>query len=119
MTELSGTLDGLGLPAIVRFLMGLKKTGYLRLDQQDWHGEIVFVEGQVKGASLGSKTGLVAFDALVESLPAADFAFDSQLEPPTNLSIHLGDETFLAHLEELAARLTSGIRTLPAADSIP
>ena len=45
MTELSGMLDGVGLPAIVRFLGGLKKTGCLRLSQQDWHGELYLMTG--------------------------------------------------------------------------
>ena len=48
MTELSGTLDGVGLPAIVRFLMGLKKTGSLRLDQEDWHGTTIASEVRLR-----------------------------------------------------------------------
>ena len=51
MAELSGTLDGVGLPAIVRFLIGLKKTGSLRLTQLDWRSFHVFYE--VLGRELG------------------------------------------------------------------
>jgi hypothetical protein len=41
MTELSGTLEGVGLPAIIRFLTGLNKTGCLRIVHDDWQGEIL------------------------------------------------------------------------------
>ena len=68
MTELSGTLVGVGLPAIVRFLSGLKKTGRLDVGLGDWGGEISFDAGRVTAASLGSRRGLPALDALVHAL---------------------------------------------------
>ncbi|MCA1646428.1 MAG: DUF4388 domain-containing protein [Chloroflexi bacterium] len=40
MTQLSGTLEGVGLSALVRFLGGLNKTGCLRIVNEDWRGEI-------------------------------------------------------------------------------
>ena len=52
MTELSGTLEGVGLPAIVRFLAGLSKTGCLHIAHADWRGEIFFDAGQVGGNGL-------------------------------------------------------------------
>ena len=63
MSELSGTLEGVGLPAIVRFLTGLNKTGCLGITHSDLSGEIFFEAGQVTGASLGSRRGLAALDA--------------------------------------------------------
>ncbi|HEX8967295.1 MAG TPA: DUF4388 domain-containing protein, partial [Chloroflexota bacterium] len=119
MTELSGTLDGVGLPAIVRFLIGLDRTGCLRVSQHDWQGQIYFQAGRVIGASLGSRTGLPALDALTESLPAATFVFDSQ--PPTMPvpNIRIGRDALLAHLDDLATRVASGERTLPTVDAVP
>ena len=73
MTDFSGTLEGVGLPAILRFLTGLKKTGCLRVTHGDWHGEIFFEDGRVIGASLGSRVGLAALDALVQALPTGAF----------------------------------------------
>jgi hypothetical protein len=119
MTELSGTLDGVGLPAIVRFLGGLKKTGHLRLSQQDWHGELYFDEGQLRHASLGSRTGLAALDALAEVLPSANFAFDSQAPTSVERTITLGQDEVLAHLDQLTERLASGGYRLPSADAVP
>src|SRR5687767_12688273 len=115
MTELSGTLEGVGLPAIVRFLTGLKKTGCLRLTQGDWHGEIFFDAGQVTSASFGSRHGLAALDALVQALPSAHFAFDSEAHAAIDAPIALSAEAFQTHLDELDARPS----TLPAADAIP
>jgi hypothetical protein len=119
MTELSGTLDGIGLPAIVRFLVGLKKSGCLRLSLEDWQGQVFFEAGQVASASFGSRTGVVAFDALVEALPGANFDFDSQVRAPEGSTIELTQEALEAHLDELAARIESGLRPLPAPDLVP
>ena len=87
MSELSGTLEGVGLPAIVRFLTGLKKTGCLRVVHEGWHGEIFFESGEVKSATLGSRRGLPALDALVQALPGASFEFDSDVAMPEGTSL--------------------------------
>jgi uncharacterized protein DUF4388 len=119
MTELSGTLDGLGLSAIVRFLSGLHKTGCLRLAQYDWYGEVYFDAGQLTHAVFGSRTGISALDALIEVLPRASFTFDSHAAAPGPSSIQLDHANLLAHLDEAAARVASGQRSLPAADAVP
>jgi hypothetical protein len=119
MTELSGMLDGLGLPAIVRFLSGLNKSGLLQLSQKDWHGEIYFDSGRVTHATFGNRTGLMALDALVEVLQGAGFTFDSHTEPAAEPTIQLSHDELLAHLEEVSAQVASGERGLPAADAVP
>ena len=119
MTELSGTLEGVGLPAILRFLTGLKKTGCLHVTHGDWHGEIFFEDGRVIGASLGSRTGLAAVDALVQALPTGAFEFDSSWRPETGSTIQMSQAVFEAHLNELDSR---GARTnprLPPVDAVP
>jgi len=119
MTELSGTLEGVGLPAMVRFLSGLEKTGCLHIVHQDWRGAVFFDRGRVRSASLGSKTGLAALDALVQALPGGTFTFESDARPPSESNLHLSQATLQAHLDELAAKTANGTATLPSLDAIP
>ena len=119
MTELSGTLEGVGLPAMVRFLSGLNKTGCLHIVHQDWRGAVFFDRGRVRSASLGAKTGLAALDALVQALPGGTFTFESDAQPPSEPNLHLSQATLQAHLDELAAKTANGTATLPSLDAIP
>src|SRR5438105_385752 len=119
MTELSGTLDGVGLPAIVRFLGGLKKSGSLRLSQQEWRAEIFFDAGEVIEASFGSRNGIAALDAAIETLPRASFEFDPQARPIGDPSIRLSREALQMHLNELTARAARGERSLPLPNAVP
>src|SRR5579859_5330854 len=102
MTELSGTLGAAGLPAIVRFLGGLRKTGRLRIECGEWRGEVFFSLGQVTAASLGTRHGLSALDALVQALPDGSFSFDGTAQPVGEPNITLGMEAVHRHLEALA-----------------
>lgn len=119
MTDFSGTLEGVGLPAIVRFLAGLQKTGCLRITHQDWRGEVYFDAGQVIGAALGSRQGLSALDALVQALPGGSFVFDADARPSGPSNVQLSREQLQAHLDDLALRTASGGPTLPSLDAIP
>src|SRR4051794_8075797 len=118
MTELSGTLEGVGLPAIVRFLAGLHKTGALRVTHQDWHGDVYFEDGRVVSAQLGSRGGLPALDALVQALPGASFVFDENARA-SSTNVDLTREALLAHLDDLAARTATGGPQLPSLESVP
>jgi hypothetical protein len=119
MTELSGTLAGVGMPAIVRFLTALKKTGCLSIIQDDWRGQIFFDSGQVVGATFGSRHGLSALDALVQALPDATFAFESDVLATPESTIAVSHEVLQAHLLEVAANAANGQFRLPALDAIP
>ncbi|HEY0582321.1 MAG TPA: DUF4388 domain-containing protein, partial [Chloroflexota bacterium] len=119
MSELSGTLEGVGLPAIVRFLAGLKKTGCLRISHADLRGEIFFDVGQVCGASIGSRRGLSALDALVQALPGGSFTFESDVRPTDGASIDLSQEALQGHLDELASRAANGTPQLPSVEAVP
>jgi hypothetical protein len=118
MTELSGTLDGVGLPAIVRFLTGLRKTGCLRIVHNEWRGEIFFDQGQVTGATLASRHGLTALDALVQALPGGDFTFDGAVSGTASreASISLSSDALQGHLDDLASSATNGTARLPSFD---
>ena len=121
MTELSGTLEGVGLPAIVRFLTGLKKTGCLRIEHNDWRGEIFFELGHVTGARLASRHGLTALDALVQALPGGNFTFDGTVQRPAAgaANISLSSEALQAHLDDLAGSAANGTPRLPSFDAVP
>src|SRR5258708_2284613 len=119
MTELSGTLEGVGLPAIVRFLSGLKKTGCLRIAYNDWRGEIFFDKGLVTGASLGSRQGLTALDGLVQALPSGSFTFDGSVPVGGTANISLSAEAMQAHLDDLTSQSAHGTPRLPSFDAVP
>src|SRR5215204_4307485 len=119
MTELSGTLEGVGLPAVVRFLSGLRKSGCMRITHQDWNGEVFFLDGRVVSAGLGARHGLPALDALVQALPGGTFTFDSSVQPPTDGDIGLSQDELQAHLDDLVARTERGAPTLPSLNAIP
>jgi hypothetical protein len=118
MTELSGTLEGVGLPAIVRFLCALNKTGCLRIAQDEWHGELFFDEGQVSGACLGSRAGLPALEAIIQLLPNGKFAFEVASHTDVEPNISLSPEALRAYFEELATSAHSRPK-LPALDAVP
>src|SRR5215831_13052924 len=121
MTELSGTLAGVGLPAIVRFLQGLKKTGRLCLTQDDWSGQVDFVAGDVTNATLGSRTGLPALDGMLELFPDAEFTFEPLPSdaPTLEWTVRLSQDDLLARLDQGAERIARNGRRLPRPDAVP
>src|SRR5258708_31349085 len=121
MTELGGPLGGGGVPAIVRFLTGLKKTGCLRIAHNTWRGEIFFDHGQVTGASLASRHGLTALDALVQALPGGDFTFDDAVSgiASREARISLSSGALQGHLDDLASSAANGTARLPSFGWIP
>jgi hypothetical protein len=120
MTELSGTLEGVGLPAIVRFLAGLNKTGCLHLAHDDWRGEIFFDAGQVTSASLGSRHGLPALDAMAQVLTGGSFSFESDARATGgDGAISLNRDALLDRLDALVARSANDAPKLPPLDAVP
>jgi hypothetical protein len=121
MSELSGTLEGVGLPAIVRFLTGLKKTGCLQVQHDGWHGEIYFASGEVRNAALGSRRGLPALDALLAAnQPGGNFTFETDVALPPTRDVEFDADALLGHLDEFGARETHGhVPQLPPLDAIP
>src|SRR6266542_4201465 len=117
MTELSGTLEGGGLPGIERSLAGRHKPGPLRVPHRDRHGDVLFDAGRVISAQLGSRQGLTALDALVQALPGGAFGFDVEAKAPETPNVELSHEALLAHLEDLATRTASGGPVLPSLES--
>jgi Domain of unknown function (DUF4388) len=116
MTELSGTLDGIGLFALLNFLGGLKARGRLAITDRELSGTLFFSDGRVVGAAFGADTGQVALDAIGLALGQGRFNFaDDGSDRPANLTMDAAE--LQRHLEQLAAerqRIMAGISSLDA-----
>jgi hypothetical protein len=118
MTELSGTLDGIGLFALLNFLAGLKSRGRLAITDRELSGTLNFTDGRVVGASFGNDTGEVALDAIGLALGQGRFSFaDEGGEQSTNLNMDGPElQKHLEHLQSERERIMVGI---PSLDSVP
>jgi hypothetical protein len=134
MANLSGSLDGFGLAAILRVLGRGNKSGRLHISQEslddpEWSAELLLECGQVVAAFYGAARGLgampsralcglAALDAVVLALPNAAFFFVEGTPPPErNIVLAAQDvQTRLATLEE--ERLTFGT-AVPSLGAVP
>jgi hypothetical protein len=91
----------------------------LRITHQDWGGEIHFDGGQITSATLGSRKGLSALDALVQALPGAAFVFDGDARWTEEPNITLSQDEMQAHLTELVEQSAHGGPTLPSLGVVP
>ena len=121
MSELSGSLVGIGTPAILHFLAGLEKSGRLYIWDGPWAGEVFLDSGRVSGATFDAERGLDALEAIVLSLPQAQFAFETgATTPPPGCALPAvppsadGLVARLARLEADYAGLAPGIPLLAA-----
>lgn len=118
MTELSGSLDGIGLPALIRFLAGLRKSGTLRIWQGGWAGEVGFDAGRVVTASLGPERGLAALEGLMLLSAGGRFSFQESA-PPAEQTIAMTAEELDAYLTGLAAHAAQLAHLIPSLAAIP
>src|SRR5712664_2222564 len=115
MVELKGTLDGVGLPAIVHLLGELRETGLLRLTSGTWLGELAFEHGQLIAATFGQDRGLDALAACTLTVANGEFTFVEQansVEP----NITLSSDELRQRLDELSGGQSP---SMPALDSVP
>jgi hypothetical protein len=118
MTELSGTLDGIGLFALLNFLGGLKARGRLAITDRELSGTLYFSEGRVVGATFGADMGQVALDAIGLALGQGRFNFaDDGTERPANLNLDAAD--LQRHLEQLATERQRIMSVIPSLDAVP
>jgi hypothetical protein len=118
MTELSGTLDGIGLFSLLNFLAGLKARGRLAIIDGELAGTLSFAEGRVVGATFGSDSGQVALDAIGLALGQGRFDFrDDAVERPANLTLEPAE--LQKHLEELASERQRIMAGIPSLDALP
>jgi hypothetical protein len=118
MTQLSGTLDGIGLFPLLNFLGSLKAAGRLTIVDADLSGSLFFTDGQVVGATFGADRGQVALDAIGLALGSGrfDFAEDSG-ERPANLE--MGPSELLEHLTVLQSERERIMAAIPSLESVP
>jgi hypothetical protein len=118
MTELSGTLEGIGLFPLLNFLAGLKARGQLAITDRELSGTLSFSEGRVVGATFGSDTGQVALDAIGLALGQGHFTFaDDGTERAANLSMDAAE--LQKHLDQLANERQRIMAGIPSLDSVP
>jgi Domain of unknown function (DUF4388) len=118
MTELSGTLDGIGLFALLNFLSGLKAHGRLAITDRELSGSLFLSDGRVVGARFGSDTGEVALDAIGLALGQGRFDFaDDGADRPVNLTMDAPE--LQQHLEQLASERQRIMASIPSLDSVP
>lgn len=105
MVELKGSLNGIGLPAIVQLIGDLHHSGALQLSRDDFafSGTLLFDDGRLVGAECGDNHGLQAVAACAVDLANADFSF-VEAPPPAERTLDLGSED----LKKLLARAASG-----------
>ncbi len=104
MLEFQGVLSGVGLPALVRFLVRLQKSGRLRLTQDRWSGSLEFDRGNLVAAALGDERGCAALDALALLFPDARFAFAEGASTEGG-NVDLSSQALHDHLEELSGQI--------------
>ncbi len=118
MTQLSGTLDGIGLFPLLNFLGSLKAAGRLTITDADLSGSLFFTDGQVVGATFGADRGQVALDAIGLALGSGHFDFaDDGGERPANLELEPAE--LQEHLTVLQSERQRIMSAIPSLESVP
>ena len=116
MTQLNGSLDGIGLGQLIGFLGDLKARGRLTVAQDSTTGMLFFDQGRLVGAMLGSDTGQDALDGIALLLSKGRFAFSDQ-EDNLEVNLSIDPDHLKQHLEQLAPmgeRLSASVGSLAA-----
>ncbi|MGH2369556.1 MAG: DUF4388 domain-containing protein, partial [Chloroflexota bacterium] len=115
---LAGSIEGIGLPSIVRFLSGLQQSGRLHAAAGHWAGDLFLDRGQVVGASFGAERGVPALDAMVLALPNGEFSF-AEGAPPEARNVDLPVGEIDAHLDRLDAQRATMVEIIPSLSAVP
>ncbi len=119
MTELSGTLDGIGLFPLLNFLGSLKAAGRLTISDRNLSGTLFFSEGRVAGATFGEDTGQVALDAIGLALGSGHFEFADGGEGDRQANLDLSATELQQHLEQLQSERQRIMAGIPSLESVP
>ena len=118
MTELSGTLDGIGLAPLVGFLTDLSKTGRLAVSDGPTNGTVYLESGRVVGAVFGAERGVAALDAIGLALGSGRFGFvDDTGEPDRNLALEPAE--LKRHLDQLTRERATLAAAVPSLTAVP
>jgi uncharacterized protein DUF4388 len=119
VTELSGTLEGIGLAPLVSFLAGLGKTGRLAIDDGPMGGEVLLEAGQVVGAAFDAERGLPALDAIGLALGKGRFQFTEQDGLLTEHNLTLTSQELRQHLDQLDREQAMLAAAIPSLSAVP
>jgi hypothetical protein len=119
MTELSGTLDGIGLAPLVSFLTGLGKSGRLTIADGPMAGEVFLEGGQVVGAAFDAERGLPALDAIGLALGGGRFGFAEQDTGLVEHNVSLSPPELRQHLDELQREAGVLAAAIPSLSAVP
>src|ERR1051326_2219277 len=100
MTELRGSLDGLGLDRVLQIMAEIQASGRLCIADATFSGEIVLQSGRVVGARFGPERGLEAVSSIVLALSEAIFEV-MPIEAPAELNVSLPPDDLRAHIQRL------------------
>jgi hypothetical protein len=119
MTELSGTLDGIGLAPLVGFLTGLGKSGRLTIADGPMAGEVFLEGGKVVGAAFDAERGLPALDAIGLALGGGRFGFAEQDTRAVEHNVTLGPDELRQHLDEVHREQAALSAAIPSLSAVP
>jgi len=117
MTELNGTLEGIGLQPLLGFLGGLHKSGNLVIEDQDWSGTLALADGQLVGATFGHERGLEALDAIFFALQHGRFAFGAS--DACDLNLVMQPTALADHVQALVQEIEDLARVVPSLGAVP
>jgi len=118
VTELSGSLDGIGLLALVRFLGGVAPTGRLALVDGSLQGWLDLDAGALVGATFDQEQGLPALEAIALALGTGRFEFHDT-PPPAEHSLRLAPADIDERLEQLAQEQRVLAAAIPSLSGVP
>jgi hypothetical protein len=98
-TELSGT--GADLPAALRQLSALKRTGWIYVGTDSWTASLFVEMGRVVSATFGSREGIEALTELAHVWPVGEFVFEPNRPGPARRTVDISADRVLAWLHEL------------------
>jgi hypothetical protein len=116
MTQLSGSLAGIGLSALLRFLSDVRATGHLVVVDGDLQGVLSLDGGRLASAAFERERGLAALEAVALALGGGHFEVRPAAEPlVADLALEPSQvDARLAQLLEEQARLGASIPTVRA-----
>jgi Domain of unknown function (DUF4388) len=106
MAELSGSLEDVGLAALIRFLGQVGSTGVLTVARDRAAGDLAFVDGRPVAATFGSARGADAVEAMAVALADGWFAYTDG-DVPTEANVSLSSEDLEERLDGIA-RIRAG-----------
>jgi len=100
MVELKGSLNGIGLPAIVQLIGELRHSGSLELSKDTTHGVLDFDDGRLVAADFAEATGFQALARLSLELSDGEFTFIEGV-PLHERTLDLGTKDVQAYLRRV------------------